>query len=114
MSPIRLCAEPRCPREARRRGRCVEHARDYERERDERRRVARKVYNRKRWDLTRRAQLHRHPLCAVCGAVATDVHHKRDLADGGDPWALEGLESLCHSCHSQETRRRQGEGDRAA
>jgi 7-carboxy-7-deazaguanine synthase len=35
--------------------------------------------------------------CSLCGAVATDVHHKDGNRDND---SLENLASLCHSCHS--------------
>lgn len=37
--------------------------------------------------------------------VATDVHHKHGVKL--DPWAIEGLESLCHPHHSMVTRQEQ-------
>jgi 5-methylcytosine-specific restriction protein A len=64
-------------------------------------------YNSARWKYTRRRQLHHHPLCAVCGEIATDVDHIRPVEDGGDPWSFTNLMSLCHSCHSMKTRREQ-------
>lgn len=61
--------------------------------------------------MTRRAKLVQSPLCEYldpdegrCGRIATDVHHRHDLAEGGNPFAMENLESLCHSHHSQITR----------
>ena len=57
--------------------------------------------------MTRRRKLADTPLCERCGQIATDVHHRHDLAQGGNPWALDGLEALCHACHSRETRARQ-------
>lgn len=44
-------------------------------------------------------------MCASRGEVvpAVDVHHLRDIADGGEPYDLENLESLCHADHSRVT-----------
>ncbi len=106
MSPVRLCAEPRCPNEADYRGRCVVHARRRERQT---RRAGKPIYNKARWKHTRTRFLFDHPLCE-CGEIATDVHHRVDLADGGDPWSTENLEALCHCCHAKLTRSRQVAG----
>jgi len=48
-----------------------------------------------------------HPLCARCGVIATEVHHVLALSEGGAPFDLSNLESLCGSCHGRETRREQ-------
>lgn len=104
--PIRLCLAAGCPRPASYRGYCAEHARVRERRTN---RVGKAIYNSTRWKHTRRRVLFLQPLCAVegCGEIATDVHHRVDLADGGDPWARSNLEALCHRCHSAKTRARQ-------
>lgn len=98
-----VCGHPRCPDPPTYRGRCQRHARVRERQT---RRAGKSIYNTAKWRHTRRAQLSRESLCK-CGAIATDVHHRVDLADGGDPWSPGNLESLCHSCHSKVTRREQ-------
>lgn len=100
--PTRLCAEPGCPNPAAYRGRCATCARVNERRTE---RAGRHVYGTRRWVMLRRSVLFERPLCA-CGAIATDVHHKHDIADGGDPWDPANLEALCHPCHSRITRRR--------
>ena len=46
-------------------------------------------------------------VCERCGRIATDVHHRVDLRDGGDPYASENLASLCHECHAKVGRERQ-------
>jgi 5-methylcytosine-specific restriction protein A len=48
------------------------------------------------------------PLCERCRAngrikAAVEVHHRMAVRDGGDPLDIEGLESLCKSCHSRES-----------
>ena len=103
--PSRICLEPSCPEPAAWRGRCPTHARERNRET---RTVNASLYNSKRWKMTRRTKLAANPICECCdNRIATDVHHKIDLREGGDPWAIDGLEALCHACHSQETRARQ-------
>lgn len=59
-----------------------------------------------RWSIARARYIRAHPLCAVCGFIATDVHH----LDGQGPKGPRGydwsnLQSLCHSCHSSITAR---------
>jgi 5-methylcytosine-specific restriction protein A len=100
--PTRLCLNAGCPNPATYRGRCAEHARTLNRTTHRNRRI----YNSKRWAITRRSVLHQHPLCP-CGAIATDVHHIVDLEAGGDPWAQHNLQALCHPCHSRTTRQGQ-------
>lgn len=106
--PIRLCLEPRCPQQAVYRGRCGAHATT--RNRQTRSRNTH-VYNSRRWKLLRRAYLFDHPLCETegCDLVATDVHHRHAIQDGGPAWEYGNLEALCHAHHSQITRREQVE-----
>lgn len=66
-------------------------------------RSGRVIYNTKRWQMTRKRKLALNPICEQCNNdLATDVHHKHGVAN--DPWSIEGLEALCHSCHSRVTR----------
>ena len=53
----------------------------------------------------RQKKLARDPLCEQCGALAQEVHHRVPLTAGGDPYVLDGLESVCKPCHSRTTRR---------
>jgi 5-methylcytosine-specific restriction endonuclease McrA len=104
--PTRLCLEPRCPEPAIRRGRCAKH--NTARNRETRSANKAEVYNRKRWKILRSRYLFEHPLCECgCGGIAEDVHHKKDIQAGGDPWAWDNLEALTHACHSKATRRSQ-------
>ena len=65
-------------------------------------------YSTPAWRNLRKLKLHENPLCERCQAegrvtVATIVHHKEYIRDGGDKLPLlEQLESLCHSHHSRE------------
>jgi len=99
---IRPCADKTCPNPATYRGRCQRHARERQNVINLDRAAQRKIYNSKRWQLTRRKHLFDNPLCD-CGAIATDVHHKTDLADGGEPFASSNLQALCAGCHSKIT-----------
>jgi 5-methylcytosine-specific restriction protein A len=100
--PTRLCLNAGCPHPATYRGRCVHHARTINRATHRNR----GIYNSAKWRHTREVVLSEQPLCE-CGAIATDVHHIVDLEQGGNPWARNNLQALCHSCHSVLTRRGQ-------
>lgn len=104
--PSRPCLVPGCPNLATYRGRCQEHARKRDRSIP---RAGKTVYSTKKWRTTRRAKLTETPICETegCARLATDVHHRVDLADGGDPYRMGNLEAHCHAHHSSETRRRQ-------
>lgn len=72
-----------------------------------------KFYNSKQWKDVRKAQLQKYPLCAHCfeahvHTTATCVDHKIAMAVGGHPVDPDNLESLCQSCHSKKTIRRDG------
>ena len=104
-----LCSTPGCTEEATSGHRCRKH----ERERNRRHRSEHKsIYNTRKWKFTRRRVLFERPLCERCGGIATDVHHREGY---DDPYNLDGLEPLCHSCHSKVTRAEQlGRADDAS
>jgi 5-methylcytosine-specific restriction enzyme A len=64
-----------------------------------------KMYKTKNWERRSRANLHAHPLCAICESkgrvtVATLSHHVHPYKPGDDQLAFLGpLISVCHSCH---------------
>ena len=64
-----------------------------------------KFYHTNAWRRLRQSQLWDEPLCRMCGKEATDVDHVKPMADGGNPWDKDNLQSLCHSCHSRKTMR---------
>jgi 5-methylcytosine-specific restriction protein A len=101
---LRLCAAPGCVEPAGTRGRCAKHNRDRNADIS---RAGTRTYHRKRWAATRNAYLAQHPLCEcdddACTRIATDVHHRTPLADGGDPWDFNNLQALTHECHSRLT-----------
>ena len=42
--------------------------------------------------------------CVMCGrAGRLECDHILPLQLGGDPWALDNLQTLCRSCHIQKT-----------
>jgi 5-methylcytosine-specific restriction enzyme A len=103
--PTRLCAEPGCPNPAATRGRCPTHARTNDKAIN---RAGHHIYRTTRWQRLRRRVLFEQPICAGCdNELAVDVHHRVDIADGGNPWARSNLEALCKSCHSKLTRHHQ-------
>ncbi len=65
-----------------------------------------KIYSTARWKRLRILKLQKDPLCERCKPAvseASDVHHKKEIRDGGDPWNMDNLESLCHACHSRHS-----------
>jgi 5-methylcytosine-specific restriction endonuclease McrA len=69
-----------------------------------------RVYDRKKWDNTRKRVLFEEPLCRCgCGHISTDVDHIIPIEAGGDPWARENLQGLTRECHSRKTRGEQGQ-----
>ena len=66
-------------------------------------------YNTGRWRKLRAVKLAHDPLCYACElrgrvVVADTVDHMTAIRAGGDPFPpLEGLMSLCASCHSHKT-----------
>ena len=56
------------------------------------------------WRRVRKAALVRdHSICRGCGRPATDVDHRIELIDGGAPFDLENLQSLCAACHDAKS-----------
>ena len=64
------------------------------------------LYNSPRWKALRDAKLKEDPLCEICGAEATEVHHIQP--HNGDPAVFfdsGNLMSICHTCHARETQK---------
>jgi len=57
------------------------------------------------WDRVRAAFLAQFPRCMLCGAPATEVHHRVPLRSGGTH-DERNLMSLCGACHRRVHRRR--------
>ena len=75
-----------------------------------------KLYNNKKWKRLRESYLMYHPLCEICGELATDVHHLNSPFDDGlnDIDRLGRLldinnnfQSLCAECHGKIHRDKQ-------
>ncbi|MCY4508425.1 MAG: HNH endonuclease signature motif containing protein, partial [Acidobacteria bacterium] len=76
---------------------------------------------RKRWARARAAALARDGYrCRACGRFggrALEVDHITPISEGGAPFDLANLQSLCRDCHIDKTRRERGgepDPDRAA
>lgn len=100
--PLRPCRTPGCPHLTRQGAycsHCAAHA-----EADDRARrgsAAQRGYG-YRWRKLRDMQLAREPLCASCGAPASEVDHITPKARGGRDTRA-NLQSLCKTCHSRKT-----------
>jgi hypothetical protein len=102
---IRACLSPRCPTPAASgKSMCAVHAAE---QRKQNRSVNDSFYSSKPWRMTRRKQLHDHPLCQYrmddgtdCGVVADSVHHKQPIEDGGAKRDPSNLLSVCRPHHS--------------
>ena len=75
--------------------------------------VRKSVYWTQRWRRLRIRVLERDGwLCVSCQdkdriEFATVVDHITEITQGGDPWAMENLRSMCRPCH--EARHKRGE-----
>lgn len=106
--PFKLCLEAGCGSPAEVRGRCREHYRALERDRNRRRRSdpnrgARvKLYHSKKWLVTRRRVLFGQPVCAIkgCLRLASDVDHIVPLGQGGAELDRRNLQGLCAYHHA--------------
>jgi 5-methylcytosine-specific restriction enzyme A len=103
---LRPCAAPKCGTLVRGpRSRCPTHARQQEQQRPNLQ--ARKLYGTPRWQALRQQVLSEEPYCRVCQvARGTNVDHiERHEGIEAKFFARNGLQSLCHSCHSTKTQR---------
>jgi 5-methylcytosine-specific restriction endonuclease McrA len=110
VSPIRLCAQPRCPNPATAKGRCDAHRKALERDRSRARRDTshKSFYDTKKWRLAARHKKFLNPICERCDeALSQEVHHdpplKVLLATGRNPYDPAVLVALCKPCHSTVT-----------
>lgn len=72
--------------------------------------MAKWPYNTARWQKLRKLKLSAQPLCEGCRphrmTPANTVDHIHPISDGGSAFpGLDGLRSLCPSCHSAKTAR---------
>ena len=63
--------------------------------------------DRARWAAVRRAVFERDGhRCRKCGAAGRlECDHRVPVNQGGDPWDLAGMQTLCRSCHIAKSRR---------
>lgn len=69
-------------------------------------RTGAKLYKTPQWKAARLAAKRRDGWkCIKCGSrTRLEVDHKIALRDGGDPFELRNLQTLCGSCHAKKTR----------
>lgn len=104
----RVCPTPGCTHLVRGRDRyCEECTRQRQQAHDAARpSSARRGYD-ARWRAIRDRYLAEHPMCALCGRPASEVHHKLPLRAGGShEWS--NLQALCKPCHSSQTAKEDG------
>ena len=60
----------------------------------------------RRWAKVRRQAFERDDWrCTACGnAGRLEAHHEPPLRDGADPYDLDGVRTLCRSCHIERHR----------
>jgi HNH endonuclease len=57
-----------------------------------------------KWRRVRKEALARdQAICRHCGQPATEVDHRVELIDGGAPFDLDNLQSLCAACHDSKS-----------
>jgi 5-methylcytosine-specific restriction endonuclease McrA len=119
MSPLRICADPRCPNPALPgRGKCDQHNRAYERDRSARRRQrasdkqGRAVYHTAIYLRRREHVLTADPFCQAilhdgtrCPRLAEELDHITPLDRDGDPYAEANMQGLCREHHHAKTAR---------
>ena len=105
VKPQSPCLAPGCPNAASQRGRCAEHARQYDRRRGT---PTERGYG-AAWRKRRAAFLAEYPHCVACWregwvVAATEVDHIVPRQQGGsDEWT--NLQALCKPHHSEKTMR---------
>lgn len=108
VAPKSGCLEPRCPRRAERRGRCLEHARGMDRER--RQRGGHALYD-GRWkgEAKRFLALPENRRCAYCGQPSECVDHKTAHKGRRDVfWDRSGWVPACIKCNSLKAIKSEG------
>lgn len=83
-------------------GYCETHEHGHRKEKGDNKR-ADHIYLSREWRRLRLWKLSQSPVCELCQGVrvATIVHHRVAIKDGGDPYAVENLVSLCPECHNR-------------
>jgi 5-methylcytosine-specific restriction protein A len=114
MSPVRAkrpCTHPGCP-ELVDKGRCPEHRRQDQQQRDTKTPEERRFYSSARWQAIRADQLRREPLCRDCKVegrvtIAKVADHVTPRRQGGsdDP---SNLQSQCWRHHQRKRQQERG------
>lgn len=107
--PKKPCRYPGCP-ELTNETFCEKHKREDNKiynqyKRDE---LSRTFYRTQRWIETRKKKLHINPFCEECQrngtmVVGKIVDHIVPIKQGGEPYDLDNLQTLCWSCHSRKS-----------
>ena len=107
--PKKPCRHPGCP-ELINETFCEKHKREDNKiynqyKRDE---LSRTFYRTQRWIETRKKKLHISPFCEECQrngtmVVGKIVDHIVPIKQGGEPYDLDNLQTLCWSCHSRKS-----------
>ena len=75
------------------------------------RKESNRFYQRAAWKKLRRSHIEREPSCRKCGAAGAVVDHIVPRSIRPDlELELSNMQTLCHSCHSQKTRREEKRG----
>jgi 5-methylcytosine-specific restriction protein A len=57
-----------------------------------------------KWQKFRTKYLKLHPVCVMCGRIATEVDHIIPFGDDlSRVYEIDNLQPLCHECHSRKT-----------
>ena len=65
---------------------------------------AQSIYNSNRWRKVRNLKLQQDPLCELCRpevVIGSTVHHIKEIKDGGDPYDMDNLQTVCAACHNK-------------
>lgn len=107
--PLKRCSYPGCNKRVKS-GRCEEHKREINQQRDKLRGSRRERGYTSVWDSYRLQYLKLHPLCVHClekgvYTPATIVDHIIPIDGGSDVlfWPDANHQALCHSCHNTKT-----------
>ncbi len=112
--PRRRCTgSPTCPNPAGPGGKCPDHARTADADRNRRRMTSLEVYRSKAWRKLRKRKLLEAPYCETpgCQRPATDVDHVHRIEERPElAFEILNLASLCKPHHSSKTARETGFG----
>ena len=62
-----------------------------------------RIYNTTRWKRLRLYQLSIEPLCRVCKRSGFAADHIVPISQGGDPWSMDNIQTLCERHHNVKT-----------